>query len=110
LEARGLATAGVLVSPPSLQPKALIPICEDFLHGAISAHQLEEIGKLLLERSDHYYQNEDYSGLSEYPNNVELILVEWAYGDLGHSDSEVAWHTRRFLAQTTSIATREKTA
>lgn len=85
LESHGIAIGGVLVPPPSLHPDLLVPICNEFLNGTLLAPDLEKIGKLLLERPEHYYQNKDYSGQSEYPDAVELILLEWAIPTLGQT-------------------------
>lgn len=98
LESRGLATAGVLIPPPSLLPIALVPICEDYLNDKLSADDLQQIGRVLLTRPDGAWGRDDYAPESEYPNNVELVLVEWYAPEMHGPDT--AYHIRKFLAET----------
>src|SRR5437868_2075216 len=93
-----MANAGVLIPPPSLLPSLLIPICEDYLAGKVSGDDLQEIGRVLLTRPDGSWKRDDYAPESEYPNKVELILVEWYAPEMHGPDT--TYHIRKFLAET----------
>ena len=77
LDSLGLAKSGTLISPSSVQPENLIPICDDYLSGELSDGDLQEIARVLLERPDHNWKRDDYDPQYDYDERVERSLVEW---------------------------------
>ena len=73
LESHGLAIGGRLIPPGSVQPRMLIPLCDAYLSGRLSADALQQIAHVFLQRPDR----DDSSPELDYCGRVERVLYEW---------------------------------